>query len=129
MNLEIVNIRRKVPALLPVDLVHKMLIVLRICVGYEGARSNVAFWKHLIFCHWTFSSGGRHLEGGICNDLEGHDVVGIWRDRRRIEAVLAFGDLHSSVINHLPGRGSKIILTEQRLDLSCSRTSSTVSVG
>ena len=68
-----------------------------------------------------------HLKGGICNDLEGHDVIAVGRDRRRIEAVLAFGDLNSAVIDHLPG--SKIILTEQRLDLSCSRTSSTVSVG
>ena len=50
--------RMNVSALLPVDLVDKMLIVLRIRVGYEGARSNVAFWKHLIFCHWTFSSEG-----------------------------------------------------------------------
>lgn len=126
MNLGFVNFRGKVPALLPVYLLHKMLIVLRVCVGYEGARSNVAFRKHLSFCH-IFKLDERHLKGGVCDDLEGHDVVAIWRDRRRIEAVLAFRDLNSAVIDHLPG--SKIILTEQRLDLSCSRTSSTVSVG
>ena len=57
VNLEIVNVIEEiieeinVHAVLPVDLVHKMLIVLRIRVGYEGARSNVAFWKHLNFCH------------------------------------------------------------------------------
>ena len=45
------NRRINVHAVLPVDLVHKMLIVLCIRVGYEGARSNVAFWKHLNFCH------------------------------------------------------------------------------
>ena len=45
------DIRRKALALLPVNLLHKMLIVLRVCVSYEGAGSNVAFWKHLRFCH------------------------------------------------------------------------------
>ena len=80
-----------------------MLIVFCIRVGNEGARSNVTFWEHLIFCHRIFSSGGSHLKGGICNDLEGHYVVAIRRDGRGIEAVLAFGDLDSGVINHLPG--------------------------
>jgi len=72
----------------PVDLLHEMLIMLCVRVGYEGAGSNVAFRKH--------------LKGGICNDLEGHDVIAVGRDRRRIEAVLAFGDLNSAVIDHLP---------------------------
>ena len=41
------NIEQKAPALLPVYLLHKMLIVLRVRVGYQGARSNVALRKHL----------------------------------------------------------------------------------
>ena len=50
VNLEDVNIMKKnCQASLPVDLGHKMLIVLRIRVGYEGARSNMAFREHLVF--------------------------------------------------------------------------------
>ena len=103
VNLEDVNIMKKnCQASLPVDLGHKMLIVLRIRVGYEGARSNMAFREHLVFFNLTISYG-IHLKSSICNDLEGHDVVAIGRYRRWIEAVLAFGDLNSVVINHLPG--------------------------
>ena len=59
VNLEIdVNITEERFLALPVYLVHKMLIVFCIRVGNEGARSNVAFWEHLIFCHRIFSNGG-----------------------------------------------------------------------
>ena len=52
VNLEMVKIRSpKVLAFLPVDLLHEMLIMLCVRVGYEGAGSNVAFRKHLNFCH------------------------------------------------------------------------------
>ena len=71
----------------------------------------------------------RDLKGGVRNDLEGHDVVAIGGDRRRVKAVLAFGYLHSAVIDHLPGWIQDHCDTKQRLDLSCFTTSSTVSVG
>ena len=55
------------------------------------------------FVTFSIAGQGHHLKGGICNDLEGDDVIAIGRDRRRIEAVLAFRDLNSVVIDHLPG--------------------------
>jgi len=72
----------------PVYLVNQMLVVLGVCIGNEGARSDMTLREH--------------LKGGVRNDLEGHDVVAIGGDRRRVKAVLAFGYLHSAVIDHLP---------------------------
>ena len=113
----------------PVYLVNQMLVVLGVCIGNEGARSDMTFREHLIFCHKRGSRQETYLKGGVCNDLEGHDVVAIGGDRRRVKAVLAFGYLHSAVIDHLPAWIQDHCDTKQRLDLSCFTTSSTVSVG
>ena len=38
-------------SLQPVYLVNQMLVVLGVCIGNEGARSDMTFREHLIFCH------------------------------------------------------------------------------
>ena len=50
-----VNLGKKLVAedesLQPVYLVNQMLVVLGVCIGNEGARSDMTFREHLIFCH------------------------------------------------------------------------------
>ena len=38
-------------SLQPVYLVNQMLVVLGVCIGNEGARSDMTLREHLIFCH------------------------------------------------------------------------------